>query len=136
MKEKFLSNIKILSYFLWEYTKYDNALRLWCCAEDIVCFLLENNIKTKDNFMDIILMDKRDEGYKEFIRNISYRIYEYTGDGTKDKNWFAAEKFVGNYECIEACVSLANIFTNSKKNDEIYRFIKSQNAREYIYDRN
>ena len=79
--------------------------------------------------------DKDDVGYKEFIRNISYKIYEYTNDNSKDKNWFAAEKFVRNYECIEACVKAVHIFNEVYKNDEIYKSIRSENAREYIFYR-
>ena len=67
MKEEFFNSIKVLSYFLWEYTKYDNVLSLWCCAEDIVCFLSENDIRTKENFINIISKDKDDVGYKEFM---------------------------------------------------------------------
>lgn len=132
MKEEFFNSIKVLSYFLWEYTKHDNVLSLWCCSEDIVCFLSENNIKTKDDFIGIISKDKNDEGYKEFIRNISYKIYEYTREESKDKNWFAAERFVRNYECIEASVKAVCIFDEVYKNDEIYKSIRSENARDYI----
>lgn len=132
MKEKLFNSIKVLSYFLWEYTKNDNALKLWCCAEDIVCFLSENDIKTKEEFFDIISRDKSDEIYREFIRNIAYKIFWYTKEEDNDKNWFVAEKFVRNYECIEACVTAACIFGDVNANDEIYRSIRSQNARGYI----
>ena len=39
MKEEIFNCVKVLSYFLWEYTKHDNTLQLWCCSEDIICFL-------------------------------------------------------------------------------------------------
>jgi len=135
MKDDFFNSIKILSYFLWEYTKYDNALKLWCCAEDVVCFLSENGIKTRDAFMDIISLNKYDEMYINFIRNISYKIYTYTKNDSNDRNWFIAERFVRNYECIEACVRAADIFDSIRKNDKIYKSIRSENARGYISDK-
>ena len=132
MKDKLFNSIKVLSYFLWEYTNYDNTLKLWCCAEDIVCFLAENNIKTKENFMAIIYSDKTSEEYKEFIRNISYKIFDYTDIEDNEKNWFIAEKFIKNYECIDACFTAIEVFSKIEKNDSIYKSIRSENAREYI----
>jgi len=136
MKEEMFNCIKVLSYFLWEYTKFDNTLQLWCCSEDIVCFLSENNIRTKDDFMNIISLDKNDEIYKKFLRNIAYKIFQYTNEELSDQNWFAAEKFVRNYECIDACVSAARILDTVIKNDEIYKSIRSENAKGYICDKN
>ena len=72
MKEEIFNCVKVLSYFLWEYTKHDNTLQLWCCSEDIICFLAENDIKTKNDFMNIISLSKNDEIYKKFVRNIEY----------------------------------------------------------------
>ena len=135
MKEDFFESIKVLSYFLWEYTKYDNALRLWCCAEDIVCFFSENNINSKDDFMDIISMDKNSPKYKNFMRKVAYKIFEYTGNPEKEKNWYIAEKFLRNYECIEAGVKATYIFNNIKKNDDVYRLIRSENVKNYIADK-
>ncbi len=135
MKGELFNSIKILSYFLWEYTQYDNALRLWCCAEDIVCFLSENDIITKEDFMNVISLDKREDMYKDFIRNIAYKIFCYTNNSSNDRNWFIAEKFVRNYECIEACVNAAGIFAGVRKNDDIYKSIRSENARGYISDK-
>jgi len=135
MKDELFNSIKVLSYFLWEYTKYDNALRLWCCAEDIVCFLSENDIITKENFIGIISLDKREDAYKNFIRNIAYKIFCYTNDNSTDRNWFVAERFVRNYECIEACITASRIFGSVNKRDDIYKSIRSENARVYISDK-
>ncbi len=135
MKEEFFNSIKVLSYFLWEYTKNENALKLWCCAEDIVCFLAQIGIKTKDDFMDIISMDKTSAEYKNFMRQISYKIYEYTNDSQEQKNWYISEKLTRNCECITACVTAASIIGSANKGDEIYKTIRSQNARSYVSEK-
>ena len=136
MKEEIFNCVKVLSYFLWEYTKHDNTLQLWCCSEDIICFLAENDIKTKNDFMRIISLGKKDEVYKKFVRNIAYKIFEYTDEKSNDKNWFAAEKFIRNSECIDACIRAVRIFGKVMKNDEIYKSIRSENAKGYICDKN
>ncbi|MDR2648574.1 MAG: hypothetical protein LBB94_02495 [Clostridiales bacterium] len=114
MNEILFDNTKRAAYFLWEYTRIDNTLRLWYCAEDIACFLEQSNILSLSQLEPIINLDTADPGYIQFVRHIAYRIYIYTGNSNAVLNWFTAEHLLENGEWRQALICMA-VFYNTQK---------------------
>lgn len=132
MKDRLFESIKVSSYFLWEYTKSDNALQLWCCSEDLACFFQRNGITSSAILDDILNKGKHNPMYVDFVRNISYRIFMYTGNTDHTQNWFLAEKLLTNAEWKNAMVTASNIFKDIDK--ELCKTIRAESIRNYYYD--
>lgn len=135
MKERLFECINVSAYFLWEYTRNENALKLWYCAEDIAYYFKQNNITSVQKLNEIINNGKYDYSYINFVRNISYRIYSYTGDSKATDNWFVAEKLLKNLEWCCAEIDAANILENANKNSDILKIIKSDKIRNILYNK-
>ncbi len=132
MKDELFNDINVMAYFLWEYTNNGNALKLWCCAEDIAYYFAENNINSYADFYKIVDRDKNDPVYVEFLRSMAYKIFNYTDNNDMKKNWFAAEKFFNNFECVDAAVKAGKIFREAGRNDEILKSVRSENIKEHL----
>lgn len=135
MKEKLFECINVASYFLWEYTKSENALGLWCCVEDIANMLEQNGITSLETINQIIALGKESEKYIEFLRDISYKIFSYTGNIDHIKNWFLSERLLDNEEWKNAVVTIASIYRESKGDSEVIKTIRSETVRDF-YIRN
>ena len=114
MEEMLLENTKLASYFLWEYTRGDDTLQLWYCAEDIACFLEQSDIICAKRLESILTLDVYDLGYIQFVRHIAFRIYIYTGNDDALFNWFTAEHLLGNGEWRSAVLYMASTYNRQK----------------------
>lgn len=132
MNGEFFDSIKISAYFLWEYTESQNALGLWCCAEDIANFFAMNKIISFSQAENIINLNKNDSMYIEFVRNISYRIFLYTNNRDFKRNWYIAERLIYNGEWLYNIVKAASILCKKKSDDsDFFKLIRSDAVKEY-----
>lgn len=114
MDSMLFDKTKVAAYFLWEYTHYANSLNLWNCAEDIACYFERVQFESVDDIREVIKKGYKNEGYIDFVRNIAYRIYIYTGISNAHYNWIAAEKLLVNGEWCGAMIYMANEFRSYK----------------------
>jgi hypothetical protein len=124
-------NTKLSAYFLWEHTQCDNALGLWFCAEDMACFFEQKDLLEFRKIDDLLLIDVYDFRYIQFVRQIAYRIHQYTGRHDEWHNWFAAERLLGIHEWVRAIVDMASIYRNEKMNRSFMSDVRSENVRAY-----
>jgi hypothetical protein len=106
MNAKLFEYTKLASYFLWEYTHYDNALKLWYCAQDMAACMKRAGIASHADIDAIKNKGMRDAAYVSFVRHIAYRIYIYSKNDDAVANWYNAEKLLTNYEW---CAAMAGI---------------------------
>ncbi len=135
MNPKSFDSVRVVSYFIWEYTSHENALSLWYCAEDMACFLEGKKILDPSFFRRFRTMDKNDQEYIDFVRHIAYRLFVYTGRHDRLANWFAAEKLICNHEWCVAICKTATIFEENKGDESFISGIGSARVRDY-YDEN
>ncbi len=128
--EGIFDDIKVIAYFLWEYTHSDNALGLWTCAEDIACHFEEFDL-SMDDFAYIKGLSKYDYNYISLLREIAYRIYVYTGNEDHIFNWFVAERLIENGEWCNAIVKVASFYGSQKQNDDFVSGIRSLKVRKF-----
>ncbi len=131
MDEVLFENTKLAAYFLWEYTKTENALNHWYCAEDIACFLEASGILHEDSIINIKKRGMYDYSYINFIRNIAFRIYVYTNVVQKTTNWYVSERIVNNLECCKALITIAQIYNKEKANVNFITGLKSEKVRSF-----
>jgi hypothetical protein len=131
MNKELLENTKIATYFLWEYTKCENAMELWYCAEDIAYYLERNEIHKIENIHEILKKGKSSFEYIYFIRNISFRIYLYTKNQNCAYNWYTAERLLFNGEWCDAVLKMANSFKANKGNAESLSGVHLETVRKY-----
>lgn len=131
MKEKLYDCINLASYIIWEYSQSENALGLWCCAENIANYFEQNDILSQDSLNEIVKLGKNDERYVKFFKDISYKIYTYSGNFDHIKNWFLAESLVENKEWTESVIKAAQIYRNMKGDKEIIKTIRSDVVRDF-----
>lgn len=131
MKEKLYDCINLASYFIWEYSQSENALGLWCCAENIANYFEQKDILSQDSLNEIVKLGKNDEKYVKFLKDISYKIYTYSRNFDHIKNWFLAERLVENKEWTEAIIKAAQIYRNMKGDKEIIKTIRSDVVRDF-----
>lgn len=135
MKEKLFEDIKLAAYFLWEYSHSndndDNALKLWYCAEDLACFFQRSGIYTKYHIQSILDKGIYHLHYIEFVRNIAFRIFWFTGNDDRNSNWYVAEQVLQNEEWRKAIIDASNIYNNINKEKNIIKSIMSKNVRKY-----
>lgn len=134
MKEKLYDSIRITAYFLWEYTKNENALGLWCCAEDLACFFQKSNIVTNKDLQSILNLGKYSSMYIDFVRNISYRVFLYTRCTDTVHNWLLTERLLDNCEWKNSIVLAAMIYNNINCDLNLIRCIRNENIRNYYKD--
>ena len=103
---------KMVAYYLWEHTGYENALSLWYAAEDIACFFEQTNILELGMVDSIIRLGLRSEGYIWFLRHISYRLYLHTGNTDELANWYLAECLLGNPAWVQCLEEMANLLSS------------------------
>jgi hypothetical protein len=114
MNQPLFENTKLAAYFLWERTACENTLNLWNCAEDIACYLEQNEILSSERIVDFLKYGRFDIRYIQFVRHISFRIYLYTGREDSLANWFAAESLLENGEWRSAIAAMALICNEGK----------------------
>ena len=114
MDETLLENTKLAAYFLWEYTRVDDTMRLWYCAEDIACFLERSDILRVQQLEPILALNVYDPGYIQFVRHIAFRLYVYTGNSDALFNWFTAERLLPFHVPQQAAVYMANAYNTQK----------------------
>lgn len=131
MKERLFESINVASYFLWEYSHSDNALGLWCCAEDIANMFQKKGIINSQRFDEILKFGKESAEYIQFLRDISYKIYAYTKNIDHIKNWFLAERLINNMEWKNAILTAAEIYNNIKGEDDVIKTIRSDSVRNF-----
>ncbi len=124
------NDVKVISYFLWEYTNHDNALGLWSCAEDIACHFEEYGL-TMEDFRIIRSLSKTDLNYIAFIRQIAYRIYVYTQNEDHILNWYVAERLIMNGEWCDAIIRVANYYQSEKQTDGFLSGIRSIKVKKF-----
>ena len=107
MRDRLYFDTKVVSYFLWEYTKFQNALDLWYCAEDMGFFLEKENMLTISDLQRVLQLDKTDMRYIRFVRHIAYRVHIFTNNSDALSNWFVAERLLSNGEWTEALIGVA-----------------------------
>lgn len=135
MKERLYECINLASYFIWEYSQSENALGLWCCAENIANYFEQRNILSEDKLDEIVALGKDNEKYINFLKDISYKIYDYSGNIDHIKNWFLAEKLLENKEWKDAVIEAAVIYRNMKGDKDIIKTIRSDAVRDF-YNKN
>ncbi len=109
---------KNAAYLLWEATGHKNALDLWYCSENIAFYFEENDITSMAVLEQILLKGKDNIEYINFIKQISYRIYEYTRNCDHIMNWFMVESLLGNYEWCRSIINIAYIFRTMRESKE------------------
>ncbi len=126
-------NTKITAYYLWEYTKFDNALNLWHCAEDIAYYFEINDLLTFQQVLQITQSSKHETQYIDFIRNIAFRIHICTGCNNALHNWYIAERVIFNHECLVALLEVTNIYRRIRNGDDtITQNIRSEWIRKLL----
>lgn len=135
MKDELHESMKKATYCLWEHTNNQNALKLWYCAEEIAHYFQKNGILNRDTIDDIFMLGKDNSRYVDFVRNISYRIYDYTESENTYRNWFMAENLIKNNEWCNAILNIANIFANIYGDPSLIDAIKNENVRNYYRDK-
>lgn len=136
MNESLFNSTKVAAYFLWEYTEHDNALSLWYCAEDIAYFFERKEYFHFNDLLDIILRDTKDMKRVNFTRHIAFRIYIYTRNSDRIKNWFIAERLLNNQEWAESVCSIATIYHENKTNFSKLVGVRSEQVKQYYKDLN
>jgi len=111
MDKSWFECTKIVAYYLWEHTGYDNALDLWYAAEDIACFFEQANILDNEMVDSIVRLGTTSGGYIWFVRHIAYRLYLYTQNPDELTNWFLAERLISIPPWIEMLVDMATILS-------------------------
>lgn len=117
MKSKLYEATKVASYFLWEYTKCQNALSLWYCAEEIAFFLESRNIIYKEQIKRYTMLPKDDYEYIAFMRHIAYRIFIFTNNPDANHNWYVAEKLAQNGEWLDEICTTARVYSLLRKGE-------------------
>ena len=130
MNENLFDNTKMASYFLWEYTKNENALGMWTCAEDIANYLEVSGIFTTGQITEIKDFGLYSFEYIGFVRHIAFRIYIYTGNCHAETNWFTAEKLLDNNEWCESVTQIAKIYFENKHNFESLTGVRSEKVKQ------
>ena len=131
MDKSLFENTKVAAYFLWEHTQNSNALNLWYCAEDIACYLEQEDILTRAALTAIMRASVYDLGYISFVRPIAFRIYVYTNCDDSLSNWYAAERLLNNEEWCEALTSMADYYRSEKNNSGMISEVRSDQVRNY-----
>ena len=129
MSDILFDNTKLASYFLWEYTKGENALSLWVCAEDIAHYLETTGIFSSGQIDYIKNKGIYSYEYIGFVRHIAYRIYIYTNNCDAEYNWFSAEKLLCNGEWCAAVTQIAKIFYENQSNFDLLQGVRSDVVR-------
>lgn len=130
-KEALYNFTKTASYFLWEYTKCEHALNLWRCAEDIAFYAERHDVLTVSQIQTILHMGKQNYAYSDFIRNIAFRIYLFTGVNDSKINWFTAERLAYNMEWCAAITGMANIFKAFRNKEASADILYSDKIKRY-----
>jgi hypothetical protein len=107
MEKNWFESTKIVAYFLWEHSGYDNALDLWYAAEDIACFFEQANILDTEMVDSIVGLGIASGGYIWFVRHIAYRLHLYTQTTDELINWFLAERLIAIPAWIESLTDMA-----------------------------
>lgn len=107
---------KIAAYYLWEYSGCDKALNLWYAAEDIACFFEQANILDSGMVDSIRGLGLGSEGYIWFVRNVSYRLYVYTGNGHELTNWYLVEQLINTPAWVENVSAMAAMLRSNHEN--------------------
>ena len=123
--ENIFENTKKAAYYVWEYSKSDNALASWYCTEDIAYFIYKHKIFSVEEIRKIVTLNKNDMGYIAFTRHIAYRIYIYTKNEDALKNWYAAEGLIKDYAWQEAII----LVVHGYRNDKAYQKVRSEYIR-------
>jgi len=109
MERDWFENTKLVAYYLWENTAYDNALALWYAAEDIASFFEQANILDLEMVESIKRLGLASEGYVWFIRNIAFRLHVYTQNQSELTNWFLVERLLNVPEWTTSLTNMASI---------------------------
>ena len=88
------NHTRLAAYYIWEQTGCEQALDLWCCAEDIALYFEQSNILTPAAVQSMQAQGTHSGAYMHFVRNIAYRLYIYTGNPHDLANWYLAERLV------------------------------------------
>ncbi len=131
MRTQIIEYTKIASYFLWEYTNYDNPLCHWYCSEDIACVLEKMGILTFEQIAEFKKMSKYDFAYIEFIRKIAFMIFTYTNIKDNVANWFYAERLISTNEWCDAITKMSSIYSREKESLEFISKLRSEKVRVY-----
>ena len=124
-------NTKLAAYFLWEYTGCENAFDLWLCAEDMACLFEQSGLIEPCGVEGIVSSGMYGLEYIEFVRTISYRIFQYTNRDDEWQNWFAAERLLNNGEWVDALTRISAIYRYEKNNQEVMNEVRSENVRAF-----
>ncbi len=108
MNNEVFGATKLIAYFLWEYTGNENTIMMWRCAESIYHFIKNQDFHTHDEIKNIIYLPRQSAEYKNFVRNIAYRIFLFTRNNDAKANWFCAEKIIFNTECLSAMTKISS----------------------------
>ena len=115
MSKDWFECAKVVTYYLWEHTGCENALNLWYAAEDIACFFEQANILDSGMIESIKGLGVGSEGYVWVIRNISYRLHVYTGNGHELTNWYLAEKLISTPAWTESLTAMASMLRSGSE---------------------
>jgi hypothetical protein len=118
MSYELITNAKIASYFIWEYTNGDDPLKLWYCAEDIASWFERRGYLTRDSIFKLLKGERTGFEYIEFTRHIAFRIHLYTDNDDDVRNWFIAERLLFNHEWTDSITSLAVMYSQLNKDGE------------------
>lgn len=133
MKQNLFDNTKVAAYYLWEYTKHENALDLWHCAEDIAYYFEREDIISISRLKSILQGSRFFFPYIDFVRNIAYRMYVCTNIADPYRNWYMAEKLLDNQEWVKAVIEVARIYRKIREgDDEAKSCIRSSWIRKYL----
>ena len=127
MDDLLLKNTKVAAYFIWERTSSDNAMALWCCAEDIASFFERRGLLDAGSVAEITGLDKLDPEYVAFVRHVAFRLFIYTNRTDELTNWYDAEGLLNNAEWVAAVAAAACEYARGSDG----RGIRNEAIREY-----
>lgn len=110
MNDGIFEHKRTVSYFIWDYTRHENALASWYCAEDMAYCMERLGVAGHEDFAAVLRLRRDNPAYIDFIRNIAFRIFIYTGCDDETKNWFIAERLTLNGEWLGALLELIHDF--------------------------
>ena len=120
---------KVVAYYLWEHTGCENALEMWCAAEDIACFFEQANILEDGMITSIKGLGVGSEAYVWFTRNVSYRLYVYTRNADHLTNWYLVEQLMNIPEVVQNLAYMAAMLRSDA--DATMRQVRSDTVRKF-----
>jgi hypothetical protein len=115
MKTELFNQTKTAAYYLWKLTGCSNTLNLWYCAEDVACFFDFAGFDTPSAITAVLSGGVYADEYISFVRNISYKLYTYTGNNAALANWYAAERLIQSDAWLASICAMVEVIRTDRQ---------------------